>query len=175
MNSSTLSWLNSLSSDEAQQALKRCCGATWWCEQVASQRPFSDEAALLAAAEGAFSRMPREAWLEAFAAHPMIGDVDSLRMKFAGNREWSAGEQAGIAEADEAVIRRLAAGNQTYHERFGYIFIVCASGKTAAEMLALLEARLSNDEDTELGIASGEQQKITHLRLAKLSSDENVN
>lgn len=172
MSNATIDWLNGLPEDEARDALLRVCGSDWWCEQVTAARPFASEAELLAAAGAAFSHMPREAWLEAFAAHPMIGDVESLRMKFAGNREWSAGEQAGVDGADDRVLERLAAGNHAYRDRFGYIFIVCASGKSAAEMLALLESRLDNDEDTELGIASGEQQKITYLRLAKLTPDE---
>lgn len=172
MNEATLDWLNNLGEEPARDALMRVCGARWWCEQVAAARPFASEAALFAAADEAFSRMPHDAWLEAFAAHPMIGDVESLRMKFAGNREWSAGEQSGVAEAEDTVLERLVAGNREYRDRFGYIFIVCATGKSAAEMLALLEARLTNDEDTELGVASGEQQKITYLRLAKLTPDE---
>lgn len=137
---------------------------------MAEALPLADEAALVAAADGAFDAMPREAWLEAFTSHPKIGDIKSLRMKFAGNKEWSGGEQAGIAEADETVFQRLATGNDDYEQRFGYLFIVCATGKSAAEMLSLLEARLPNDDATELRIAAGEQRKITHLRLAKMES-----
>lgn len=135
---------------------------------MAAALPLADEAALAAAADKAFDAMPCEAWLEAFTSHPKIGDIQSLRMKFAGNKEWSGGEQAGVTDADEAVLQRLAAGNDEYEQRFGYLFIVCATGKSAAEMLSILESRLPNDEATELGIAAGEQRKITHLRLAKL-------
>ena len=136
-------------------------------------RPYADGASLLDAADAVFARMPREAWLEAFACHPKIGDLESLRMKFAGNKEWSAGEQSGVNDADDAVLRRLAEGNAAYERAFGYLFIVCATGKTAAEMLAILESRLGNDEDTELGVASGEQRKITLLRLSKLGAGGN--
>lgn len=139
---------------------------------MAAALPVADEAALVAAADEAFDAMPREAWLEAFTSHPKIGDITSLRMKFAGNKEWSGGEQAGIAEADEAVLRRLAAGNDDYEQRFGYLFIVCATGKSAAEMLSLLGNRLPNDDATELRIAAGEQRKITHLRLAKMGGEK---
>ena len=138
---------------------------------MAAGRPYADAAALLDAAEAAFGTMPREAWLEAFACHPKIGDLESLRMKFVGNKEWSAGEQSGVNDAADAVLRRLAEGNAAYHERFGYLFIVCATGKSAAEMLEILQSRLGNDEDTELGVASGEQRKITLLRLSKLEAN----
>ncbi|MEM1305813.1 MAG: 2-oxo-4-hydroxy-4-carboxy-5-ureidoimidazoline decarboxylase, partial [Planctomycetota bacterium] len=146
--------------------------AGWWCDRMAASRPFADPAAVTAAADWAFDAMPTPAWLEAFAAHPKIGDLDSLRMKYAGNREWSGGEQAGVAAADESVLHRLADGNTRYEDRFGYIFIVCASGKSAVEMLALLDARLDNDPAAELPIAAAEQRKITHLRLAKLAPPE---
>ncbi|TWT97901.1 Uric acid degradation bifunctional protein PucL [Botrimarina colliarenosi] len=161
-------WLNGLTPDAAREQFCRCCGATWWCDQMAASRPFADERALATAADAAFDAMPRDAWLEAFTSHPKIGDVDSLRMKFAGNKEWSGGEQAGVSTADEATIQRLADGNDAYAARFGYLFIVCATGKSATEMLAILEGRLGNDDATEFSIAAGEQRKITHLRLAKL-------
>ena len=107
-------------------------------------------------------------WLEAFAAHPRIGDLDALRKKFASTANWCAGEQAGVAAADEAVLTALADGNRAYEARFGYIFIVCATGKSAAEMLAILTARLANDPEVELKVATAEQAKITRLRLEKL-------
>ena len=112
--------------------------------------------------------MPRDAWLEALESHPKIGDLESLRMKYAGNKEWSGGEQAGVNSADEATLVALAEGNETYEQRFGYLFVVCATGKSAAEMLALLQERLGNEADEEFTIACGEQRKITHLRLDKL-------
>lgn len=169
MNEQVVEWLNELSAESARDELRKCCGSTWWCEQLAAARPFADSDALLREADRAFDAMPREAWLEAFASHPKIGDLDSLRMRLAGNKQWSAGEQAGVNASDESTLHRLAQGNADYEQRFGYIFIVCASGLTAGEMLARLEQRLHNDEASELKIASEEQRKITRLRIGKLT------
>ena len=110
-------------------------------------------------------------WREAFSHHPQIGaDPKALRAKFAATAKWAEREQAGMAEADKATIAELAAGNRAYIERFGYIFIVCASGKTAAQMLALLQHRLPHDTEQEIFVAATEQAKITALRLEKLIS-----
>ncbi len=168
MNENDLEWLNALDEADAVGGLRRCCGSTRWCEAMASARPFASAASLAAAAEAAFDRLDDNAWLEAIRSHPKIGDFESLKMRFAGNKEWSGGEQAGAAGADEETLHRLAAGNAAYEERFGYLFVVCATGKSAAEMLALLERRLDNGEAAEFRIACGEQRKITHLRIAKL-------
>jgi 2-oxo-4-hydroxy-4-carboxy-5-ureidoimidazoline decarboxylase len=132
------------------------------------RRPFADEAAMLAVAEEAFRALGPDDWREAFTHHPRIGDLDGLRAKFASTRTWASGEQAGAMGADEGVLQALAAGNREYEERFGHIFIVCATGKSAAEMLGLLEDRLPNPPQTELRIAAAEQEKITRLRLQKL-------
>jgi len=110
----------------------------------------------------------REDWLEAFAHHPEIGDVDRLRERFGAGAAFSEGEQAGVEGAGEEVLRRLAAGNRAYREKFGHVFLVCATGKTAAQMLELLEARLPAEPAAELEVAAGEQAKITRLRLEKL-------
>jgi 2-oxo-4-hydroxy-4-carboxy-5-ureidoimidazoline decarboxylase len=160
--------LNSLPEAEARAALLRCCGATRWAEQMAARRPFTSAAELLAAADDIAKTLTPSDWLEAFAAHPKIGDLDSLRSKFAGAAAWSAQEQSSLSSAAEATLRALAAGNQTYESKFGHIFIVCATGKTADEMLALLQQRLSNSPDVELPIATAEQKKITRLRLQRL-------
>ena len=169
MNEEVVNWLNKLPGDAARQEFHKCCGASWWCEQMNEARPFADAVALQVEADRVFDAMPSQAWLEAFGGHPKIGDLDSLRMRLAGNKQWSAGEQAGVEVADEETLQRLADGNREYEQRFGYVFIVCATGKTAAEMLALLELRLRNDDSTELSVASEEQRKITHLRLGKLT------
>lgn len=168
MNDATLHQLNQLPRAEAVAQLKKCCAATWWCEQMADNRPHPRSDAMHHAADQHFDRMTDAHWLEAFAAHPRIGDLESLRMKYAGNRQWSRGEQAGVDAADDAVLERLAAGNEAYFHRFGFIFIICATGKSAAEMLAALESRLPNDRPTELRLAAVEQRKISHLRLDKL-------
>lgn len=160
--------LNGWPEREAWAALERCCGARRWVEGMLTRRPFADAAGLFDAAREVWSSMRREDILEAFRHHPKIGDVDSLRKKFATTAAWASGEQAGVREASEAVLRRLADGNQAYEERFGYIFIVCATGKSAAEMLEILEARLPNEAEAELRIAAGEQAKITQIRLEKL-------
>jgi 2-oxo-4-hydroxy-4-carboxy-5-ureidoimidazoline decarboxylase len=160
--------LNNLSQDEALAALLRCCGSTRWAEAMSARRPFATKDDAFAAASEIEASLERADWLEAFAAHPRIGDVEALRKKFATTAAWCEGEQAGVQHASDDVLNRLASGNKAYEERFGYIFIVCATGKTAEEMLALLETRLHNDPETELPIAAGEQAKITRLRLEKL-------
>ena len=164
--------LNKRAPADAQRLLRRCCGSIWWCEQVVAERPFDSQTQFLNTVENVFDKMPKEAWLESFACHPKIGDMDSLKMRFTGNRQWSAGEQAGMAAAEEETLKQFSQANAEYENRFGYIFIVCASGKTASEMLAMLQARLKNDPDDELAIASNEQRKITMLRLEKLNPNE---
>lgn len=172
MNEEVILWLNELSAEAARRELHKCCGARWWCDQMVAARPFVDASAIQAAADSAFKAMPREAWLEAFSSHPKIGDLDSLRMRLAGNKQWSAGEQAGVETSDERTLQGLADGNTNYEQRFGYVFIICATGLSAVEMLAHLESRMSNDDATELRAASSEQRKITHLRLNKLTVPE---
>jgi 2-oxo-4-hydroxy-4-carboxy-5-ureidoimidazoline decarboxylase len=167
---SDLPTINSWTEPEARAAFLRCCGSTQWAERMAARRPFADEAELLAAAMGIWRGLPPADWLEAFAAHPRIGDRDALRRKFAATAEWSASEQAGVTGASEATFQALAEANRLYEAKFGYIFIVCATGKTAGEILALLEQRLGNEPAEELRVAAGEQEKITHLRLRKLCS-----
>jgi 2-oxo-4-hydroxy-4-carboxy-5-ureidoimidazoline decarboxylase len=153
---------------DARAALERCCGARRWVDAVLAARPFADRAALFAASEGAFGALVPADWLEAFSNHPKIGDVDALRSKFATTSAWAGEEQRGASAADEATLQRLAEGNRAYEERFGYIFIVCATGKSASEMLALLEARMGNAPELELAVAASEQKKITRLRIEKL-------
>ena len=127
---------------------------------MAGERPFRDLEHARRAADRIWRSLPREDWLEAFRSHPRIGDRSASRS--------AALEQAGVRSAPAGVREALAAGNRAYEERFGRIFLVCASGKTAAEMLALLEERLANDPETELEVAAEEQRKITQLRLEKL-------
>ncbi len=164
----TLDHLNTMPEEEASAAFLRCCGATQWAQQMTTRRPFADPDALLAAADEIWAGLSQDDWLEAFAHHPRIGDLESLRTRFAGTRAWAAGEQAGTATASEEVLHALAEGNRAYEERFGYIFIVCATGKSADEMLDLLHVRLPNASAAELPIAAEEQRKITRLRLEKL-------
>jgi 2-oxo-4-hydroxy-4-carboxy-5-ureidoimidazoline decarboxylase len=162
--------LNALSAEEAGRALTTCCGSSRWVEGMLRLRPFASDSALFAGAEAIWPSLERADYLEAFAHHPEIGgDLEALRAKFRPSAELSASEQAGVTDADLATLLRLRDGNLTYKARFGHVFIVCATGKSAAEMLALLEARLVNPPELELGIAAAELAKITRLRLEKLA------
>ena len=163
-----LETLNVLPAAEALAAFERCCGARSWAERMAASRPFSSRAEIVHCAERAWWAQDETARREAFTHHPRIGDVAALREKFASTAAWATGEQAGAAVADERTLTALAEGNREYEERFGYVFIVCATGRGAEEMLAMLRQRLENDPATELRIAAEEQMKITRLRLEKL-------
>jgi len=166
-----LDGLNALSSDACFEAFHRCCGSTRWARQLTADRPFLSRAHLHGQAAHRWWHLGHAHWHEAFGHHPRIGaDVARLREKFAKTATWSAGEQAGLATADEATIQALAQGNRDYEAHYGHIFLVCASGLTAAEMLARLQSRMSNDPIAELHIAAGEQAKITALRLDKLAT-----
>jgi 2-oxo-4-hydroxy-4-carboxy-5-ureidoimidazoline decarboxylase len=160
--------INRWTQTEAHVELLRCCGSRRWAEAMTALRPFATSAAVFDAAERVWSALDRSDWLEAFAAHPQIGDLGALRARFAATAAWSAEEQAGASGAPEEVLQRLAEGNHAYHERFGHIFIVCATGKSAAEMLHLLEARLGNAVGDEITIAAAEQLKIMRLRLERI-------
>ncbi len=135
---------------------------------MVAERPFRSEQNLLAQAERLWRGCSPQGWREAFAHHPRIGDVDSLRSRFATTEAWARGEQGGVAGASEPVLHALAEGNRRYEERFGYIFIVCATGLSAEDMLRRLEQRMHNEPETEMEIAAGEQASITRLRLRKL-------
>jgi 2-oxo-4-hydroxy-4-carboxy-5-ureidoimidazoline decarboxylase len=169
-SSAVLDWLNALPPSEARAVLERCCGAERWVEGMLQRRPFASPAALLEQAHAVWRELPAPDFLEAFSHHPEIGaNLDELRRKFAATAELSLTEQAGAAHASEATLSALGRQNQAYRARFGYSFIVCASGKTASEMLELLQGRLGNAPEVELGIAAAEQAKITRLRLEKLT------
>ena len=163
--------LNQLEPRAAEKALASCCAARAWVTQMLERRPFPSRDAVFAAASAVWAELGRDDYLEAFLGHPKIGeDIASLRARFAQTAHWSGAEQAGVAGASERLLEELRQQNQRYEQRFGYIFIVCASGKTAAEMLALLKARLLHTLDHELAVAAAEQAKITRLRLEKLEA-----
>lgn len=164
----TLHELNMLSKPQLRQELLKCCGSSAWVEKVISFFPFEDLVELLNDAEEQWYECSPEDWKEAFSHHPKIGDIDSLKEKFASTANWAMGEQSGTNIASEETISALAKGNKEYEAKFGYIFIVCATGKSADEMLDILESRLPNDPQEEIGIAADEQNKITRLRLEKL-------
>ncbi len=164
----TLSELNGLTPEAAASAFEKCCGASRWVKQMTLARPFSSEQELFRASEEAWSQCGPADWMEAFTHHPRIGDISTLASKFASTKDWAGNEQSGVNNASMEIIERLAKGNTDYEEKFGFIFIVCATGKTAAEMLELLEHRYPNDREKEMAIAAGEQAKITQIRLEKL-------
>ncbi|ATB29028.1 2-oxo-4-hydroxy-4-carboxy-5-ureidoimidazoline decarboxylase [Melittangium boletus] len=165
---SRLAWLNGLSAEEAQAEFMRCCGVRTWAAALARARPFASEAALFEQADALWARTGPEEWREAMTHHPRIGDVSRLREKYKATGAWSEQEQRGMEGAGGDVIQALADGNRDYEARFGFIFLVCATGKSAAQMLGLLRERISNPPDQELRVAAGEQAKITHIRLEKL-------
>jgi 2-oxo-4-hydroxy-4-carboxy-5-ureidoimidazoline decarboxylase len=168
-----LARLNASARGEATATLLRCCGSSRWVERMLQRRPFASMGELHAAAEAAWSSLDRADYLEAFAHHPRLGaDPARLRGRFdlsAQEQAESAQEQAEVARADEATLETLRAGNAAYEARFGFVFLVCATGKSARDVLTLLEQRIGNDSETELGVAAAEQAKITRLRLERLS------
>ena len=158
--------INSAAPEAAQEMLRRACGSTEWVNRMMRRRPFDSDQALKAAARSEWFALGEGQWLEAFSHHPKIGDRASLEARFPKTHELSEKEQAGVASARADTLDALAEANARYLERFGFIFIVCATGKSAEEMLRLLRDRLSNDRVTELRIAAEEQAKITALRLS---------
>jgi OHCU decarboxylase len=163
-----LAWLNELPRDEAESVFRDCCGSSAWARKMAAERPFSMLESLFETAETVWFSLKPVDWLEAFAAHPKIGSKKASPTQQKAAAAWSQGEQSGVETAADAVRDELAEVNRLYQDKFGFIFIVCASGKTADEMLAICRARLGNSAETELRIAAEEQRKITEIRLSKL-------
>ena len=160
--------LDCVDQDEARRLLTACCGSTRWVERMLERRPFRSRERLLESARDIWFGLDRPDWLEAFSHHPKIGDLGALRARFASTGHLSEKEQAGVTGASGETLNALAAGNSEYESRFGYIFIVCATGLSADEMLERLRRRLTNHPEKEIGIAAQEQAKITELRLIKL-------
>ena len=165
-----LNELNDLTAAQADELLFSCCGCSSWVEKMLRCRPYDSSEDLFNAADDCWQNCSESDFLEAFSHHPKIGDLDSLRKKFASTAHLAASEQASVSSATEEVLQGLADGNKDYEAKFGFIFIVCASGKSASEMLEILRTRLPNSRETELRIAAGEQAKITKIRLEKLLS-----
>lgn len=151
---------NALPADEAEALLRGCCSSNEWVRRMMARRPFKSAPAVLEAGDRIWVSLFPVDWKEAFSAHPRIGDRSV--------RGQEAAEQAGAAGAPEAVREALEEANRAYEERFGYTFIVCASGKSAEEMLDLCRRRLDNDPVAELAVSAEEQRKITRLRMEKL-------
>ncbi len=169
----TLEELNTISQPQLRQELLNCCGSSTWVKMMMTYFPADNMEELLENAEELWTECSEDDWKEAFTHHPKIGDVESLTKKFASTADpiaivWASGEQGAVSKASNETITALAEANRLYEEKFGYIFIVCATGKSAEEMLALLEERLNNKPEDELRIAAAEQLKITKLRLQKL-------
>lgn len=154
--------------DKAAAAFLDCCGSTEWARAMAAARPFRMVEDLFKRASSVWRDLSPSDWLEAFAAHPEIGSKKAAPAQNAQAAEWSANEQAEAAAASISVQSELAEANRLYRERFGFIFIVCATGKSADEMLAICKARSGNSVTTEIQIAAEEQRKITEIRLTKL-------
>jgi len=163
-----LEQLNALSSAEAEAEFLKCCGSVKWAREMTAARPFVTEEELFAKADHISSSLKDKDWLEAFRAHPKIGEKKAATTQTHQERKWSAQEQSSVSAASAETVSKLAERNREYEERFGFIFIVCASGKSPDEMLAILSNRIDNDPRTELRIAGEEQRKITRLRLEKL-------
>ena len=167
-SSHDLAWLNELDAREARKELLKCCGATRWAEAVEQSRPYRKLQDLLARANDVWWSLTEYDWLEAFRSHPKIGEKEAAQPVAAQSQQWSAHEQRGVHDATPDAVNKLARLNREYEEKFSFIFIVCATGKSSDEILALLEQRLQNDPVAELPIAAAEQAKITELRLRKL-------
>ena len=161
--------LNALGVDAARAALRAACGAERWVARMLERRPFASDQELLSAAADEWQSSSVDDYLEAFSHHPQIGeDLAALELRFASTSSLSKREQSGVEAAPRATLLALSAANRAYRERFGFIFIICATGKTAGEMLAALEARSLNERGVEIALAAAEQAKITRLRLLGL-------
>jgi OHCU decarboxylase len=163
-----LNYLNSLSPSEAEQEFLKCGGSKNWAQQMVVERPFSSLNQLTETGDRVWWSLEPADWLEAFCSHPKIGEKKAAAPIAAEARKWAEDEQSGTRDAATATIVELAELNNVYEKKFGYIFIVCASGKSSEEMLRILRERLQNDAEEELRIAAAEQAQITALRLRKL-------
>lgn len=160
--------LNALPAEDAARELLTCCGSRAWAHSMVDARPFADADALFGRADQAWWALDEEDWREAFRSHPKIGERKAEAGQTEREQAWSSGEQAGMRTAAEATQAALAEGNRAYEARFGFIYIVCATGKSADEMLAILTGRLGNAPADEIRVAAEEQRKITRIRLEKL-------
>ncbi|MCF6346788.1 MAG: 2-oxo-4-hydroxy-4-carboxy-5-ureidoimidazoline decarboxylase [Flavobacteriaceae bacterium] len=168
----TLNEFNKLTKQEAIAELEKCCVSKCWVQYMIENMPFASSNELILKTVDIWYHQCRELdWQAAFEGHPKIGNIASLKEKFSNTKNWATNEQSNIVEADKNVLKALAKANDDYLNKFGYIFIVSASGKSAKEMLSIINARLDNTKEDELHVAMGEQHKITVIRLAKLIDD----
>ncbi len=165
---STVAELDVLPPERASQLLGDCCGSTQWVSAMVVRRPFGSIERLLAAADETWRSLGPDDWREAFSHHPRIGEHRSAAQQSERGAAWAAGEQSGVGGAADDTRKALAKANREYEQRFGYIYIVCASGRTADDLLADVTERLRNHPETEVAVAAEEQRRITRLRLEKL-------
>jgi 2-oxo-4-hydroxy-4-carboxy-5-ureidoimidazoline decarboxylase len=165
--SDALTRWNGLPKEEAASEILPCCGSKTWAASLASKRPIRDAASLIETSDAIWRSLGESDWLEAFQSHPRIGESRAEKTVAAQSSAWSEQEQQKAAAADAAVKTALKWGNREYEQKFGRIFIVCATGKSASEILEILRHRLHNDEAAELQQAAEEQRQIMHIRLKK--------
>jgi 2-oxo-4-hydroxy-4-carboxy-5-ureidoimidazoline decarboxylase len=163
----TLTRWNTIPAATAAAEILPCCGSRNWANSLVAVRPFNNLPDLLSASDRVWRELSEDDWLEAFRSHPRIGESRSHAPASAQSQKWSAQEQSRSADSPEAVKQALATGNQEYERKFGRIFIICATGKSAAEILQNLERRLQNDQAAELREAAEQQREIIHIRLEK--------
>jgi 2-oxo-4-hydroxy-4-carboxy-5-ureidoimidazoline decarboxylase len=165
--SEVLTRWNRLSVEQAAREILPCCGSVAWARDVVARRPLDDDTSLIAASDEVWWRLQASDWMEAFSKHPRIGERKAPAAASARSAAWSVQEQRNVADAEESVQLALAEGNREYEQRFDRVFIVCATGKSASEILEILRSRLRNDDSTELREAAEEQRKITNIRLKR--------
>jgi 2-oxo-4-hydroxy-4-carboxy-5-ureidoimidazoline decarboxylase len=165
--SAVLARWNNLPEEKAIHEILPCCGSNAWAKGLAMKRPVQDKDSLLATSDAVWGSLGEKDWLEAFQSHPRIGESRAEQTATAQSSAWSEQEQQKAAAADEAMKNALKWGNREYELKFGRIFIVCATGKSASEILEILRRRLQNDPATELRQAAEEQRQIMHIRIRK--------
>lgn len=161
-------WINMASVPELESFFCRCCTCESWIKRMVAGRPYNSLDSVLKAADVNWRGLDESDYLEAFEGHPMIGDIQSLAMKYADTRTFAYDEQSRVTTANQEILQALATANAEYQARFGFVFIVCATDKSAGEILAILQARLRNTRDMEIQNAGQEQGKITRIRLERL-------
>ena len=170
MNPLLSAW-NAADPDAATLTLLSCCAAKRWARALVAQRPFPSEDLLFSSADRTWATMQVDDWMQAFRAHPRIGERKAENAT-AQSKQWSSREQSAVDQAQAEILAELAAGNRKYEEQFGFTYIVCATGKSAEEMLQILRRRLNSDRDTELREAAEQQRQITQIRLRKWLGDQ---
>lgn len=164
----SLEKINTANIEQVYRVFESCCCAPKWIESMINARPFAQPTDVFTASDKSFMRFTKTDYLNAFEGHPQIGNLQTLHEKYANTSDSASHEQSGMSDAEQSVLEEMHALNIKYLEKFGFIFIVCASGKSSLQMLDLIKSRINNEQHTELTIAGNEQAKITHIRLEKL-------